>query len=178
MARRRQRKSIWKGAVAGMAGGLAASWVMNEFQAGWSAVAKSLSQNESTNGGGDRQQPDEAEDATMKAAGKLSESLLRRPLTKEEKKKAGPLVHYAFGTAMGALYGVLSEEIPKVKSGFGLPFGAALFIGADEIAVPALGLSSQSPSETKPQDHIYGLVSHFVYGATTELVRGEVRKYL
>lgn len=176
----RRRKSIWKGTVAGLAGGLAASWVMNEFQAGWSAAAKKMKQNGNSNGNSsesENQKPEESENATMKAAGKVSETVLNTQLSKDEKKKAGPFVHYAFGAAMGGLYGALAEGIPEVKYGFGLPFGAALFVGADEIAVPALGLS-QSPKETKVEDHIYGLVSHFVYGTTTELVRRGVRAYL
>jgi hypothetical protein len=63
----------------------------------------------------------------------------------------GPVVHYGFGTAMGALYGLAYGFTPrKVKrlqplvSGSG--FGTALFVGADEVAVPALGLS---PGPTK-----------------------------
>lgn len=177
-----RRRSIWKGTVAGLAGGLAASWVMSEFQAVWSAAAKKLNQNgnssDSQGEGGDKQEGENAEDATMKAAGKVSETLLHRQLNQDQKKKAGPVVHYAFGAAMGALYGAMAEAVPEVKYGFGLPFGAALFVGADEIAVPALGLSEKSPLETKPQDHVYGLVSHFVYGTTTELIRRGVRSYL
>ena len=171
-----RRKCIWKGTVAGLAGGLAASWVMNEFQAWWSAAAKKLKQNGNSSES-DPQKSEESEDATMKVAGKISETLLNRQLSQEEKKKAGPVVHYAFGAAMGGLYGALAEDFPQVKVGFGLPFGAALFICADEIAVPAFGLS-QSPLDTKPEDHLYALVSHFVYGATTELVRRGVRSYL
>jgi putative membrane protein len=165
----------------GLAGGLAASWVMNEFQAGWSLAAKKLNQNGNSVGSNEEQSNgarSDSEDATMKAAGKISETLLKRQLSREEKKKAGPVVHYAFGAAMGTLHGAMAEEIPEVRFGFGLPFGAALFVGADEIAVPALGLSSQSPRETKPQDYLYGLVSHFVYGSTTELVRRGIRNYL
>jgi putative membrane protein len=171
-----QRKSIWKGTVAGLAGGLAASWVMNEFQVGCSAAAKKLKQNGNSSKS-NHQKSEESEDATMKTAGKISETVLNRPLTKEQKKKGGPVVYYAFGAAMGALYGAMAERVPEVKYGFGLPFGAALFVGADEIAVPALGLA-RSPLETKPRDHLYGLVSHFVYGTTTELVRRGIRNYL
>jgi hypothetical protein len=31
--------SVWKGLVAGLAGGLVASWTMNQFQAAWRRVA-------------------------------------------------------------------------------------------------------------------------------------------
>lgn len=113
----------------------------------------------------------------MKVAGKISEKVLHRSLSQREKKQGGSFVHYAFGTAIGGLYGVMTEASPHAKRGFGLPFGTALFVGADEVAVPVLGLSP-SPLATKAQDHIYALASHFVYGATTELVRRGVRACL
>jgi uncharacterized membrane protein YagU involved in acid resistance len=114
---------------------------------------------------------EQSEDATMKTADKLSRNFLHRSLSKQEKKKAGPAVHYAFGTAMGALYGVAAELVPDVaKRGFGTGFGAALFAVADEIALPVFGLSGK-PTDSPLSAHLYGLASHLVYGATTEGVR-------
>jgi hypothetical protein len=122
-------------------------------------------------------QQDQGEDATMKTAEKLAEPVLGRQLTKSEKQAAGPVVHYTFGTLMGATYGVASELAPVTKALYGLPYGAALFIAADEIAVPALGLA-KSPAQTPPSTHFYGLVSHLVYAATLETVRRGVRDRL
>ena len=173
-----RRKSVWKGAVAGAVGGLAASWAMNEFQAAWSAVSRRIQQNGDSGRQRSEQGSEASEDATMKAAGAVAENVFGRQLTREQKEKASPVVHYMFGTAVGGLYGASSEKLPEIKSGLGLPFGTAVFLGADEIAVPALGLAQQSPAETRIQDHIYSLVSHLVYGATTELVRRGVRSYL
>jgi hypothetical protein len=56
-------------------------------------------------------------------------------------------------------------------------YGGALFAGADEIAVPALGLAP-SPKKAPLSQHLYGLASHVVYGVTGEMVRRTVRKYL
>ncbi len=153
----------------GLAGGLIASWTMNQFQALWLKASERMqAQPEAP------QQQDQtevaAEDATMKTADKLSRKLLHRPLSTEAKKKAGPAVHYVFGSAMGALYGAAAEMFPDVTRGFGTGFGAALFAVADEIAVPAFGLSGK-PTEAPLSAHVYGLVSHLVYGATTEGVR-------
>ncbi|MDQ3133307.1 MAG: DUF1440 domain-containing protein, partial [Acidobacteriota bacterium] len=83
----------------------------------------------------------------------------------------------AMGAASGAIYGTLAELSPVVTMGAGLPFGAAVWLVADEAAVPALGLS-KSPIEVPPSKHAYALVSHFVYGATTEIVRRSVRSAL
>ena len=172
-----RRRSVWKGAVAGAIGGLAASWAMSEFQAAWSAIGRRMKEN----GNSGQQQSDQenkSEDATMKTAGAIGDHVLHRRLTRVEKEKASPFVHYAFGTSIGGLYGATAEKVPNVKAGYGLPFGTAVFVGADEVAVPALGLAQQLPSQMKMQDHIYSLASHLVYGATTELVRRGVRAYL
>ena len=108
----------------------------------------------------------------------MSHTFLHRSLNSSEKEKAGPIVRHAFGTLIGGIYGATAEKVPQVKSGYGLPFGAAIFVGADEIAVPALGLSPKPFSETEPQEHAYALLSHFVYGATAEIVRRRVRAWL
>jgi uncharacterized membrane protein YagU involved in acid resistance len=98
-------------------------------------------------------------------------------LTKSEKKVAGPAVHYALGTSVGALYGAVAELAPEVSAGVGLPFGAAFWLVADETAVPLLGLS-KAPTEYPLGTHVYALASHFVYGLTTEVVRRAVRNAL
>ena len=82
----------------------------------------------------------------------------------------GPVVHYAFGATMGAVYGGLSAVLPETSLGFGTAFGTALFAVADEIAVPALGLS-KPPTETPASSHVMALASHLVWGSTTEAVR-------
>lgn len=166
MARKNPR--IGRGLLAGLVAGAIASWSMNQFQVLWSKASERF-QDDSTQQQGQSQQ--ESEDSTMKAGDKLSRSLLDRPLNKEEKKKAGPLVHYAFGSAMGAAYGAVAELRPRtVTLGFGTAFGAVLFALADEIAVPAFGLSGK-PTETPLSSHLYGLASHLLYGATVEGVR-------
>jgi putative membrane protein len=183
---RRNRPSVWKGLVSGLAGGLAATIVMSQFQNGWEKASKAL---QAEKNGGSRKsksksqsnKQEQKEDATMKAADKVA-SLAGHPLSLAEEKKASPFVHYGFGTTMGALYGVMQEVAPKpmrrlnpVLAGVG--YGGALFFGADEIAVPALGLAP-SPKKTPMSQHLYGLASHLVYGVTGEMVRRTVRKYL
>ena len=113
----------------------------------------------------------------MKTASKIYETVFGEPLSPEQKKAAGPVVHYVFGTAMGGLYGVAAEYDRRVRSGAGVPFGTVLFAAADEVAVPALGLSKE-PTEYPLSQHAYALASHVVYGATTEAVRRVTRKLL
>jgi uncharacterized membrane protein YagU involved in acid resistance len=110
----------------------------------------------------------------MKAAGKIA-ALGGRQLSYEQKKKFGPVVHYSFGTLQGGAYGGIAE-LTGMAGGFvpGLIFGAALFVVADEIAVPALGLSSK-PTEFPVSSHLYGLAAHLVYGVSTEMARRGLR---
>jgi putative membrane protein len=174
--------SMWKGAVAGMAGGLVASWVMNQFQAAISSRSGGgegdHAERERRRAGNDAsQQESDSENATAKTADAVSETLMHRTLTKSEKGIAGPLVHYAFGSAMGTMYGVAAELAPRTATGWGLPFGTALWFGADEVAVPAFGLS-KFPTEYPPSTHASALATHLVYGLSTDLVRRAVRAAL
>jgi putative membrane protein len=59
----------------------------------------------------------------------------------------------------------------------GLPFGAAVWVIADEAVVPALGLS-KSGKDYPLSTHVYAIASHLVFGLTTELVRRNVRRAL
>jgi uncharacterized membrane protein YagU involved in acid resistance len=141
---------------------------MTRFQ---SAMAKSARDAES--------QPSQqsGDDATVKTANRISEGVAGRALTSEEKKVAGPLIHYVFGSAMGAVYGALAEAAPATTRGWGLPFGTALWLGADEVAVPALKLA-KPPAEYAASTHASALAAHLVYGATAEGVRRAVRSIM
>jgi putative membrane protein len=107
-------------------------------------------------------------------ADRIFQALRARHLTRDDKKEDGPVVHYAFGALMGAVYGASVEVNPAANALAGIPFGAVLFAAADEVALPALGLSDK-PVAYPLSTHVYGLVSHAVYGVTTEAVRRIVR---
>ncbi len=165
-----------RGFLAGAAGGLFAACVMTGFQSVWSKASEEL---QSRRGEGQEQQQqgssEESEDATMKAAGKIARLALQKDLGKEEKKKGGSIVHYAFGAFSGSVYGLVSEYVPAATLGFGSGFGTLLFLLADELALPALRLSPK-PTQTPLSSHVYGLASHVVYGASTEAMRKGIRK--
>ena len=181
---RNSEGNVWKGLVAGLAGGLVASWTMNQFQAAWTRIqegsekphgAQSMQPAEGSKG--NQQDAKEQDDATVKAAKIISTEVLGHELQESEKKPAGAAVHYAFGTLSGGLYGALAEVTPQVTTGGGVPFGAAFWLLADEISVPLLGLS-KGPSEYPVSTHAYALASHLVYGATAELSRRAIRNVL
>jgi putative membrane protein len=163
-------RTAWKGAVAGLAGGLLGAWVMNQFQAGLSKLSRHQERAE----GQKPSQSEEGDDATVKAASAISQTLLHHQLTSDEKRVAGPVVHYAFGSLVGGLYGAMAEVVPVTAKAWGVPFGAAVWLGADEVGVPAAGLS-QSPEKAPVTTHASALAAHLVYGATADGVRRLVR---
>lgn len=186
----RAESNVWKGLAAGFAGGLVASLVMNRFQALWSKLsegvershgAQSLQQGSPDHGVGrelqEKGSDEEQDDAAERVASTISERVFEHKLTDSEKDVAGTVVHYAFGAGTGGLYGAMAEILPEVTAGAGLPFGAFIWLTADEGLVPALGLS-KSPTEYPLSIHAYALSSHFVYGVTTEIVRRAVRRAL
>lgn len=176
--------SIWKGMVAGLAGGLVASWTMNQFQAAWTRIAEGSEKSHGaqsmkpSEGSGGEQAQDTAkpDDATVETAKAISK-VFGHELQESEKESAGAAVHYAFGTVTGGLYGALAEVTPQVTTAAGLPFGAAFWLLADEISVPLLGLA-KAPTEYPVSTHAYALASHLVYGVTAELSRRAVRQVL
>ncbi len=197
-------KSITRGLIAGAVGGLAASWVMNVFMAKAGPAVTHAAQHldgtahqgtahqgtanpETDNQEKDNQaQPQFAPshdsepkiDATMKTADAVVSTITGgRHLSLEGQEKGGPIVHYAFGALMGALYGAAAEYSSVARSGFGTTFASALFTGADLVAVPALNLSGSSAGA--PVSSLASPFSaHVVYGITTEAVRRAVRAAL
>ncbi len=180
--------NVPKGVAAGVIGGLAAALAMNQFQALWGKLsegierphgAQSLQQGSPEHGIGrelqERGSDDEEDNAAVRAANIVSEDLFNHRLTKSEKEIGGAVSHYAMGVVSGAIYGAVAEILPRATVGVGLGFGAAVWIIADEGVVPALGLS-KSMEEYSPSIHAYAFASHLVYGLTTELVRGAVRR--
>jgi len=113
----------------------------------------------------------------VRAANAVSELVFEHPLTKGEKEAGGAVAHYAMGVGSGAIYGALAELVPEATVGTGMPFGVAVWIVADELVVPSLGLS-KSPTKYPLETHAYSIASHIVYGLTTEVVRGTVRAAL
>ncbi len=179
---------VLKGLAAGVVGGLAASVVMNQFQKMLGNLitgeekshgAQSLQKGSPQHGAGRmlRKQgvDEEQDDAAERLASTISMGVFDHELTKSEKDTAGTALHYGYGIGMGAVYGAAADLAPAVTVGAGLPYGALIWVVADEGVVPALGLSKSS-AEYPFSIHAYALASHLVYGLTVEVVRRAVRK--
>ncbi len=184
------RANLWKGLVVGAVSGLVGAWVMNEFQAAWQKLAEgeerghgaqSMQHGSPSHGVGaelkERGTEREDDDATHRLAEIISEEAFDQTLTRREREAAGTAIHYAFGVSTGAMYGAAAEYVPQITGGAGLPLGAFVWVAADEVVVPLLGLSKM-PAEYPVSTHAYSLASHFVYGLTAEMTRRAIRTIL
>jgi hypothetical protein len=161
--------------MVGAISGLTGTVVMTQFQNVWNRISEDMHKSRTE----DEAKPaeEQEEDSTMKAAGKISEEI-GRPLSRAERKKAGPWVHYAFGTSVGAAFGLAMESGPASVTAInpalaGAGYGAAIFLAAHEITVPALKLSS-NPLKEPIADQFAEFVSHLVYGIGTALTYNSI----
>jgi putative membrane protein len=168
----RHKRSPLVGAAVGAAGGLLGAWMMvrvnhligpTESKAGRHHTRHEASPNDTDGTFSD-------EPASMQAASSVSEAVTGRPLTRTGKRVGGSAVHYVFGACTGAFYGALAEIRPTAAAAAGLPFGAAVWLIADEMGVPLAGFSGP-PTEYPIARHASALGSHLAFGLTVEGVR-------
>jgi putative membrane protein len=193
-SRRVEGADVLKGAVAGLAGGLLASWAMGLFMTVVKKATQSCERSREASlkeeepreefgrqsgheRSGQAQEGGGEENPTVKVATIVSENVFRQPLPEDKKQAAGTAVHYGFGGILGAIYGGAAEVAPEVTVCAGTGYGAAVWLGADEIAVPALKLS-KPPQEHPLSVHIGSLAAHLVYGLTLEGTRQAIRSVL
>lgn len=167
-----RKSDLWKGAVAGGIGGLAGSGMMTLGQ--WAISRRQNGVENSPQAV--REQTAEADPAAKVAAAMAGKITCVEP-GPEGRKGGGALVHYAFGSGIGAVYGAVSELLPAARYAAGVPFGAAVWVAADLAAVPALSPSS-APQKVPLKQHAQMLGMHLAYGLATEIVRRQVRRAL
>lgn len=148
------------GLVSGVIGGLAAAFVMSEFQGFWMALDEEA-----------KAKAESSKPATLKAADKASKAVSGETVPEPAQKLASNAVHYLTGAILGGVYGLIAEIAPGIAAGAGMAYGGAAWVAMDEVLVPALDLGPR-PADTPPKDHLYGFTSHLVFGLTLELVRG------
>ena len=180
--KRASGRSLCNAAIAGAIAGVAGALAMNQFQRVATRFGGGREARDATIGlprTGRGPQPAQAignasDDATVRAANAALGMVGQELTDPRAKRVAGEFVHLAFGAINGALYAVAAELEPRVTAAAGAPFGVSVWALADEGLVPALGLS-RGPREASAGLLTYGLISHFVYGLTTECVRKTLR---
>lgn len=178
---KKARRDTWRGAAAGAVAGLAATFVMTQVQkvAGRfssSRAAAEHPQHSTWRGepGSARQQS--GDDATVRAASAVWHRVTGHSPSQRVKEIGGPLLHYGMGAAAGAFYGATAGRT-RIPRWAGLPFGAAVFVAADVIAVPLLGLA-EPPRRHPVQVYGRALVAHLAFGLATEALTPLVRRGL
>lgn len=106
-----------------------------------------------------------------------AEKIAGHPLDSDTKAIASETIHWVFGAAAGALYGVAAELYPAVTAKSGATFGLTLMSLTHEGALPALGLS-EPPEDQSLREKTSEGATHILYGVVTEKVRELVRNML
>lgn len=183
-----RKPSLWKGVVAGLAAGAVATLVMDQVQ---KSIMKASLETErrkrraagepegriATEQAAQQHESETDEGSTGVVARKLTHAATGEILSSDQAKTGGNYVHYTFGTLMGGVYGVAAEYFPEATSGGGSTFGTLFFLGADEVAVAALGLAPP-PKDIPLPNHFNHWLLHVVYGTTADTVRRLVRRLL
>jgi uncharacterized membrane protein YagU involved in acid resistance len=164
----RSREGVAINVVGGLIGGLIGAFVMERFQRALGRISPDIGG--APGGGGQQYRQPQSEPSTYVAADAIARATTGRTVPPEDKPAAGAVIHYAFGGAVGAIYGAAATRTPDITAWGGVPFGATFWLIADEMGMPATGLS-KPPSEYPLKDHATSLTSHMIYGATTEAVR-------
>lgn len=168
---------VLKRCVIGFAGGLLAGFAMNTFARAVNAMSDGTEATGAAPGSdrvGRGAQPPQAagpadDDAAVRVARIASRALTGREPSRHSRLQLGSAVHYMFSGVLGAWYAVVAERAPAVRAGHGALYGTAVWIVADEMIMPALGLS-RGPRQLPVGVHAYALTSHWVYGLTLESV--------
>jgi hypothetical protein len=169
------RKWSAKDVVAGAAGGLAGTLAMNYAQRVWTLVADRSAPRSAAgeHDARDWQERAENQNSNEIVAQALADATIGRRLSDRELSVAASVIHFSFGAAVGAMYGASLDASPHDRRS-GTALGTAVWLTADEIAMPLLGLS-RSTLERPVELHSQSLVAHLVYGVVTERVRRSVR---
>lgn len=150
-----RKRSILKGAFAGLIGGLAG--------AGAKLVAEQM-------------YPPRVE-GQMPPPVVLAKQAAGHPLSPTEEQTAMHSIHWAFGALAGAVYGAVVEYEPSVGAWKGAAFGITLNKMTHETLLPKMGLSA--PTGQQPaRERISEWVSHAAYGVATDSVRRLVRRVI
>ena len=172
-------RNLGKGFLAGAIGGAFGTAILNAFQMGslegTRAAEHRLSYN--TKYTDEQQQLLEGYEKAHTKTADVVAGAVGAKLSSGQRKHAAPVIEFAFGILCGGIYGALAEVLPVVTAGFGTTYGAALFTGASEVVLPALGWVP-SVADRTPVQHLGGLAGNVVYGACTEAGRRLSRKVL
>jgi putative membrane protein len=145
------KRSLMKGMLAGLVGGLAAVVVKSAAEKFFAARTHGEAQ-------------------THTALAERFPEKMGRLLTAGEELAAAEAIHWGIGAGAGAVYGGVAEYFPAATAKDGASFGLTLATVSSRLAGAAEGQTTI--------DKTSGMAAHLVYGVVTETVRRFVRKRL
>ncbi len=165
--RRRKDVSIPNMIFVGAAAGLAGAWAMSQFTKVWNGLLRPQRANALPL----RPIPysEQEWDSTSRIASAIGSAALGRPLSADEKKRGAVLVHYGVGGAAGIVYAILVQRRSTITNQCGALFGLGLWLIADELLMPCLGLSRKRGSYSL-QAQANSLGEHLIYAAMADSV--------
>ena len=95
-------------------------------------------------------------------AQKLAAGMFGRDISRSA-QPAGEAVHFAYGSAWGALYGLVQSSYRRAPGPFGLLFGFVVWLAGPALLVPAMRLMPPPPRE-HPVRLALMVAGHLVYG--------------
>jgi uncharacterized membrane protein YagU involved in acid resistance len=105
-----------------------------------------------------------------------SKSGLGPPEREDDRVALTLAMHYAYGTTLGAVYGLVAPQTRWAPLVAGLPFGFAVWAGSYLGLLPALGLHPPATRESAPRNSLM-IAAHFVWAGTiaavVETTRGD-----
>jgi putative membrane protein len=150
-----RKRSVLKGAVAGLIGGLAGAGAKVVTEQIFSSLV-----------------PGQTPPPVL-----LAQQVAGHPLNSTEKRVAMESTHWALGALAGVVYGALVEYDPSFGAWKGAAFGITLNKITHESLLPKMGLSARA--EPRPaRERVGEWVSHAAYGVVTDSVRRLARKAL
>jgi uncharacterized membrane protein YagU involved in acid resistance len=94
---------------------------------------------------------------------------IHRDLSERDFQDAALLLHFAYGTVTGAMFGLLAPKRPAAGLATGMLFGVGVWAGSYLGWLPAFGV--RQPIEYDPPTRTRLLIaSHLVWGGSTGLI--------
>src|ERR1700722_19691549 len=107
----------------------------------------------------------------------LVNRMASRPLSETEEVVSVQAIHWGFGALVGGADGAVAEYQPVITGRLGADFGLTLCGMTHASTLPIMGLT-ESPENQPAREHASELVTHAIYGVTTEVVRRLARRVI
>jgi hypothetical protein len=146
---------VVKGALAGAA----ATWLMGKVTSALYAWESDEARSREDDARGGK--------TSYGVAAEKAAALAERPLTDEERERAGAALHWLTGVGAGVTYALLARRYPALERTRGLVFGTGFFLAVDELANAALGLTP-GPTAFPWETHGRGLAGHLAFGLAAD----------